>query len=175
MGPIVSILIGAAAKAGAPIVKGILEKQLGGTAGEIGGTVIDAIAEKAGVAPEKIPSLPESQIEAAVLAVEQQSPELILAHVEAQKEANRLQLAEMSKESSFGWMWRPAGMWLMLVCVAWLMFLRPLFNALLWGLGSTVQVEIGLDIANFLTIFTIYVGLYMGGNTLIRTVKKVPS
>jgi hypothetical protein len=172
MGPIVSILIGAAAKVGAPIVKGILEKQLGGVAGEIGGTVIDAIATQAGVSPEKIPSLPEAQIEAAVVAVEQITPALILAHVEQQKEANRLMLAEMDKEGWFGWMWRPAGMWLMLVCVAWLMFLRPLFNALLWGLGSTVQVEIGLDITNFLAIFTIYTGLYMGGNTLIRTVKK---
>jgi hypothetical protein len=174
MGPIVSILIAAAAKAGAPIVKGILEKQLGGTAGEIGGTVIDAIAAQAGVVPEKIPSLPEAQIEAAVVAVEERTPELILAHVEQQKEANRLMLAEMDKEGWFGWMWRPAGMWLMLVCVAWLMFLRPLFNALLWGLGSAVQVEIGLDITNFLAIFTIYTGLYMGGNTLIRTVKKAP-
>lgn len=175
MGPIVSILIRAAAKAGAPIVKSILERELGGTAGEIGGTVIDAIAAQAGVTPDKIHTLPEPQVEAAVLAVEQQSPELILAHVEAQREANRLQLAEMSKEGWFGWMWRPAGMWLMLTCVAWLMFLRPLFNALLWGLGSAVQVEVGLDITNFLAIFTIYTGLYMGGNTLIRTVKKVPS
>lgn len=172
MSPIVTILIGAAARAGAPIVKGILEKHLGGTAGEIGGTIIDAIASQAGVTPDKINTLPEPQIEAAVAAVERQSPQLILAHVEAQRESNRLQLAEMNKEGWFGWMWRPAGMWLMLVCVAWLMFLRPLFNALIWGLGSTVQVEVGLDITNFLAIFTIYTGLYMGGNTLIRTVKK---
>ena len=158
MGPIVSI----------PIVKGILEKQLGGVAGEIGGTVVDAIAAQAGVAPEKIPSLPEAQIEAAVLAVEEQTPQLILAHVEGQKEANRLMLAEMDKEGWFGWMWRPAGMWLMLICVAWFVILRPLINAFLWAIGT----EVGLDLATFLGIFTIYTGLYMGGNTLIRTVKK---
>jgi len=172
MSPVVSILIGAAAKVGAPIVKGILEKQLGGTAGEIGGTVIDAIAAQAGVTPEEIASLPEPQIEAAVAAVEERTPELILAQVEAQKEANRLMLAEMDKEGWFGWMWRPAGMWLMLVCIAWLVMILPLINAFLWSMGTAVQLEPGLDVATFLAIFTIYTGLYMGGNTLIRTVKK---
>jgi Holin of 3TMs, for gene-transfer release len=169
---ITSIVIGVAAKVGAPIVKGILEKQLGGTAGEIGGTIIDAIAAQAGVTPDQIPSLPPADIEEAVIEVEQRTPELILAQVEQQKEANRLMLAEMNKDTAFGWMWRPAGMWLMLLCIAWFVMLRPLLNALLWSMGTGVQIEVGLDVATFLGIFTIYTGLYMGGNTVIRAVQK---
>ena len=172
MSPLISILIGAAAKVGAPIVKGVLEKHLGGTAGELGGEVIDAIAAQAGVTPEQLPSLPPEQIEMAVEAVENITPELILAQVEQQREANRLMLAEMDKEGWFGWMWRPAGMWMMLACIGWLMVIRPLVNALLWSTGAAVQVEVGIDLATFLGIFTIYTGLYMGGNTLIRTFKS---
>ena len=159
------ILIGAAAKVGAPIVKGILKKH-------VGGTVIDAIAAEAGVSPERLQSLPEHVVETAIASVEQLTPELILAQVEKQRETNRLMLAEMDKEGWFGWMWRPAGMWMMLACIAWFVMIRPLLNALLWSMGAGVQIEVGLDLATFLGIFTIYTGLYMGGNTLIRTVSK---
>ena len=172
MTPIISILIGAAAKVGAPIVKGILEKHLGGTAGEIGGTVIDAIAAQAGVTPDEIQNLPPNVVEEAVSAVEERTPELIIAQVEQQKEANRLMLAEMNKEGWFGWMWRPAGMWLMLACICWYVMLRPIANAILWTAGSGVQIEMGVDLPSFLGIFVTYTGLYMGGNTLLRSVKS---
>lgn len=172
MTPIASILIGAAAKVGAPIVKGILEKHVGGAAGQIGGTVIDAIAAQAGVPPEEIPNLPEQHLEEAVAAVEARTPELILAEVEQQKQANAVMLEEMKKDTSFGWLWRPAGMWLMLICIAWFVIIRPVLNALLWTKGAAVQIEVGIDLPTFLGIFVTYTGLYMGGNTLIRSVKK---
>lgn len=159
------ILVDVAAKVGAPLVKGILQKHVGGTAGELGGVVIDAIAEKAGVPPEDLQSVPPAELEKAVAAVEAETPELVAAWTESQREANRLMLAEMQKETPFGWMWRPAGMWLMLVCIAWYIIVRPLLNAALWALGTATQIEIGLDVATFLGIFTIYTGLYMGGNT----------
>jgi len=60
----------------------------------------------------------------------------------------------------------------MLVCIAWFVIVRPLLNALLWATGTGIQIEVGLDLATFLGIFTIYTGLYMGGNTVIRAVKK---
>ncbi len=172
MSALASILIGAAARVGATAVKAILEKQVGGVVGEIGGTVIDAIAAQAGVKPEELPTLPDAQLDDAVAKVEPIAPELILAEVEQQKEANRLMLAEMNKDTSFGWLWRPAGMWLMLACIAWYVMVRPLLNALLWATGTGIQIEVGLDLATFLGIFTIYTGLYMGGNTVIRAVKK---
>ncbi len=172
MSALTSILLGAALRVGATTVKTILEKQVGGVAGEIGGTLIDAIAAQAGVTVEELPTVPQATLDAAVSHVEQISPELILAEIEQQREANRLMLAEMNKDSSFGWLWRPAGMWLMLVCIAWFVIVRPLLNAALWSFGVAVQIEVGLDLATFLGIFTIYTGLYMGGNTVIRAVKR---
>lgn len=169
---VTSILIGVAAKVGAPIIKGLLEQHLGGTAGQVGGAVIDAIAERAGVPIEQLPDLPEQELEAAVKSVEAESPALINALLESQREANKLMLAEMQKETAFGWLWRPAGMWLMLACVAWLMMVRPIVNAILWANVPGIQIEVGIDIANFLGIFTIYTGFYMGGNTILRGLKK---
>ncbi|WP_436040009.1 hypothetical protein [Rhizobium sp. LjRoot98] len=60
----------------------------------------------------------------------------------------------------------------MLACVAWYVVLRPLVNATLAALGSRVPVDLGIDMPTFLTIFMTYSGLYMGGNTVIRAVKK---
>ena len=111
---IASILVGVAAKVGAPIVKGLLQDYLGGTAGQVGGAVIDAIAERAGVPIEQLPDLPEHELEAVVKAVEADSPALINALLESQlnallesqREANKLMLAEMQKETAFGWLSR---------------------------------------------------------------------
>jgi hypothetical protein len=172
MSAIAAILLDTAVRIGAPLLKEILTKQVGGTAGEIGGTVIDVIAEKAGVKPEELPSLPAPQLEAAVQQAECDLPQIMMAALEAQREGNKLQLAEMQKDSGFGWLWRPAGMWLMLGCIAWYVMVRPMINAALWAMGTGVQIEIGLDVATFITIFTVYTGLYMGGNTLLRSVKR---
>jgi len=172
MSALASVLIGAAIRVGADTVKAILEKQVGGVVGELGGTVIDAIAAQAGVTPEALPNLPPAELDTAIAKVEQQTPELVMAFVEQQKETNRLMLAEMNKDTSFGWLWRPAGMWLMLACIARYVGVRPLLNAVLWSFGSGIQIEIGLDMPTFLTIFMTYAGLYMGGNTVIRAVKK---
>ncbi|MCA1490080.1 hypothetical protein I6F11_04000 [Ensifer sp. NBAIM29] len=167
-----SILVDVAAKVGAPLIKGILEKHVGGTAGEVGGVVIDAIAEKAGVAPEKLQDVPVKDLEAAVAQVETDAPEIIRAYTESQRETNRLQLAEMSKENNFGWMWRPAGMWLMLVCVAWYVILVPLLNAVLAAIGARTTVALIVDFASFVTVFMTYCTLYMGGNTVLRSFIK---
>ena len=172
MSALTSILISAAVRVGASTVKSILEQHVGGVAGELGGTVIDAISAQAGVTPDELPTLTEDHLDEAVKQVEKITPELIIAEVEQQKEANRLMLAEMNKDTSFGWLWRPAGMWLMLACIAWYVAIRPLLNALLWSFGTAVQIEVGLDMPTFLTIFMTYAGLYMGGNTVIRAVKK---
>ncbi len=49
---------------------------------------------------------------------------------------------------------------------------RPIINAVLWAWAPGLQIEAGIDWPSFLGVFTIYTGLYMGGNTLLRTVKK---
>jgi len=168
MSPIISILITAAAKAGAPIVKRLLEDKLGGTAGELGGVVIDAIAGKAGVPADELGNVPAPELEAAVAAVEAETPALVEAFTRQQREANRLMLAEMQKETQFGWLWRPAGMWLMHGCLAWFIIARPLINAAMEAAGAPAGVEMGIDLGTFSTLYTVYIGLYMGGHTVIR-------
>jgi hypothetical protein len=171
MSILASILIEAAARIGAPVVKSLLEKHVGGIAGEAGGAVIDAIAKQAGVQPEQLPQLPADRIERAIEEVEE-SPDLILAQSRSQELANELMIAEMQKEHWFGWAWRPAGMWLMLACVAWLMIVLPVVNAILWALVPGIQIQAGIDLANFFGIFTIYTSLYMGGHTVMKAVEK---
>lgn len=168
MSALISILVGAAAKVGAPIIKKILEDKIGGTAGELGGVVIDAIAGKAGVGPQDLPTLPAHELEAAVSAVEAETPELIAAWNGQQRETNRLMLEEMKKETAFGWLWRPAGMWLMLGIVAWYIVLLPLLNTLLSAAGARAGVAMIVSFSDFMPVFMAFVGLYMGGNTVIR-------
>jgi hypothetical protein len=172
MSVLATILIAAATKVGAPIVKSILQDHVGGVAGELGGTIIDAIAEKAGVPAEDLSTLPQATLEDAIARVEPETPALVHAYVESQKEANRLMLAEMQKEGGFGWLWRPAGMWLMLACTAWYVIVVPLINTLLSALGARSTLGLVVDFASFIPVFMTYAGLYMGGNTVIRATSK---
>lgn len=168
MSVLVSILAGVAAKVGAPIVKGLLEKHLGGEASDIAGSVIDAIAEKAGVSPAELPDVPATQLEAAVVAVEAEAPELVLAWNEQQRLANALQLAEMEKagEATWTWAWRPAWMWLLAFIWFYALVLRPIVNA---AVGASIEA---VDVSMLMTLTGMYLALYMGGNTAIRTVEK---
>jgi len=172
MSALATILITAAAKVGAPIVKRILEDKVGGRAGELGGVIIDAIADKAGVSVDELTTLPAADQEAAVAAVEAETPQIIAAWNAQQREANRLMLEEMKKETPFGWLWRPAGMWLMHACLAWFIIVRPLINAAMEAAGAKAGVEMGIDLGTFTTLYTVYIGLYMGGNTVIRAVQR---
>lgn len=157
-----SILIEAATKVGAPIVKQLLEKHLGGAAGEIGGMVIDAIAGKAGVQPGDLPSVPAKELEAAVAATEAETPQLVATWVEQQREANRLMLAEMDKSDAWWtWAWRPAWMWFLGFLFLFRLVLVPIADA---ALGSDIAASV--DISTMMTLTAWFMGLYMGGHTL---------
>lgn len=160
-GLLAGILIEAAGKVGAPIVKGMLEKYVGGKAGEIGGEIIDVIAGKAGVSPADLPGLPADELGAAVQAAEPVAAELVLAEVEQQREANRLMLAEMDKEGgTWTWAWRPAWMWLLAFLWTYALVLRPLVNA---AVGAAIEA---VDVSMLMTLTGAYLALYMGGHTV---------
>lgn len=172
MSALVGILLGVAAKVGAPIVRKILADKVGGATGDLGGVIVDAIAAKAGVPADQLSTVPAPELEAAVAAVEQDTPDIIAAWNAQQQETNRLMLAEMQKETPFGWLWRPAGMWLMLACIAWYVMVVPLLNTILGAAGATARIVQGVTFSDFIPVFTVFVGLYMGGNTLIRSFKR---
>lgn len=167
MSLLAGILIEAAGRVGAPIVKGMLEKYVGGKAGEIGGEIIDVIAGKAGVPPADLPSLPADELGAAVQAAEPVAAELVLAEVEQQREANRLMLAEMDKEGgTWTWAWRPAWMWLLGFLWTYALVLRPLVNA---AVGAAIEA---VDVSMLMTLTGAYLALYMGGHTAKRIMSK---
>ena len=158
MSALAAILAGVAARVGAPLVKELLERHVGGTGAAIGGAVIDAIAGKAGVQPEALPGLPAEKLEAAVRAVEGETPELVAAWARQQELANELMRAEMDKGPAWSWAWRPLTMWLICFLWLWSLVLVPLVNAVL---GSGVPLH--LPELSWLT--TAYMALYMGGHT----------
>lgn len=172
MSAIAAILIEAAARVGAPILKDLLQKQIGGTAGEIGSVVVDAVASRAGVTVDDIASADPSVLDEAVRKTEADLPQILVQQLQIQRESNKLMLAEMQKDTGFGWLWRPAGMWMMLAGVAWYVVAAPLLNAMLEAVGSTVTIAQPVTFNEFVTVFMTYAGLYMGGNTVLRSFKK---
>ena len=173
MSTLAAILAGVAARVGAPIVKELLERHVGGTGAAIGGAVIDAIAGKAGVAPEALPTLPPDQLDAAVRAVEGETPELVAAWSRQQELAHELMRAEMEKSESFWtWGWRPGGMWL--IGFFWLLyvFVYPLLNLFLRLFGTSAVLVTIVDVATLLAISGGFLSLYMGGNTVLRGIEK---
>ena len=138
---VTSILVGAATKVGAPIVKSLLEKHVGGIAGDVGGMVIDTIAERVGVAPDELPSQDPKVIENAVRDVEAVAPELIVQWNVQQAQAIELQRAEMDKagDAWWTWAWRPAWMWFLGFLFLFRLVMVPVTDAML---GSDIATDV---------------------------------
>lgn len=158
MSALATILASVATRVGAPIVKDLLERHVGGSSAAIGGAVIDAIAGKAGVEPEALPGLPAEQLSKAVLEVEAETPELITAWARQQELTNEQLRAEMDNGPFWNWAWRPLTMWLIGLLWFWSLVLVPTLNA-----AMTAAVPVHLSELIWLT--TAYMALYMGGHT----------
>jgi hypothetical protein len=167
MSTVATLILGAAARVGAPLLSSLLRNKVGGVVGDVGGTIIDAVARKAGVDVPDLEKLPQKQLDDAVYQVEADAPALLDQYLAAQQEANRLMLAEMEKGKGFGWLWRPAGMWLMLLCILWYIIVLPLLS----GYASFPIVP-AVPFGDFVTVFITFVGFYMGGHTAKAVWKK---
>lgn len=154
-----SLIVDAAAKIGAPLIRDVLGQKFGKTGSVVADAVIGVIADKAGVEPAALPSCPPDKLDEAILAAEYDVPAIIEASVKQQAEANRLMLAEMDKGSTWTWAWRPAFMWAILVFWTWVLVVIPFLNAVA-GLAISLPY---MD--QLLTISLAYIGLYMGGHT----------
>lgn len=158
-----AILIAAATRIGAPLVKSILEKKIGGKAGEIGGAVIDAIAGKAGVAPEDLPDLAPKKLDEAVAATEAEAPEMIALWAQGVEGQFALLQAEQ-KEAWYQSAWRWGWMYLLAVFWVWRIMIAPYVNWYLRRLYDSAPELI--DYAILLTLTGWFISLYMGGHTL---------
>lgn len=155
---ITSVIISAAAKVGAPIVKRVLEKHIGGLAGSLAGTVIDEIAGRVGVEPEGLPEADPKILGNAVQDVEHAMPEVVALYqqgLEGQFGLLRAEQADGVWQSAWrwGWMYLLAFFWL----CAFLIF--PLLR--LFGVALDP-----IDSATLMTLTGWFISLYMGGHTV---------
>ncbi len=167
MSALASILLGAASELAVPVIKKILGDKLGGAGGEIAGKVIDAIAEKAGVAPEALPDLPADDLQGAIVAAEPAAADILVHHVESQRLMNETLQAELDKGGpTWTWAWRPGWMWLLAFVWLYALVLRPLTNA---AFGASIEA---IDLGILMTLTGVFAGLYMGGHTALRGIEK---
>ena len=159
MSMIIPLLVGIAAKIGAPLVRGVLEKSIGRTGAELAGEIIEAIAERAGTTAQNLPELGEDKLGEAIAKTEADMPAILSAWNESQRMALDLQKAEMERGGWFSWSWRPAGMWLILGLWFWAMLVHPLANAAGAALGPP-------DLAVLMNFTALFLALYMGGHTV---------
>jgi len=173
---ITSILIGAAAKVGAPIVKGVLEKHVGGLTGTLAGTVVDQVAERLGVEPEALPSVDQSELGDAVSEVNANMPELIALYEKGLQGQFALLLAEQAEG-----FWQSAWRWGWMYLLAFLWICAFLLFPVLRVFGIYIDT---IDSATLMTLTGWFISLYMGGHTLkefgkqaveaVKTWKRTP-
>ena len=155
-----SLIIDAATKIGAPIIRDVLAQKFGKAGSVVADAVIDVIADKAGVSPVALPSVPADKLDEAILQAEKDVPAILEAATAQQAEANRLMLAEMEKGSLWTWAWRPAWMWFLMLVWGFHFIISPIFHAVT---GIDFKIP-DVEIASSLTLA--YLGLYLGGHTV---------
>lgn len=160
MSAIASILLGAASELAVPVIRKILGDRLGGAGGELAGKVIDIIADKAGVAPDRLPDVPTGELQDAIVAAEPKAADILMQHVESQRLMNEALKAEFDKGGPFWtWAWRPGWMWLLAFVWLYALILRPLANA---AFGAAIEA---VDLTILMTLTGVFTSLYMGGHT----------
>lgn len=160
---IISILAPILMKAGAPILKRVLDTEVGGVAGEAGSVVIDSIGAALGV-PPTVEAIVEAHdkdpdgTEAAIRTVEKDR-DWIMYLTAATAARDRMLEREDTRESAFSWAWRPAMSWLVGFLFLWSMVLVPVVNA---ALNAAVVPPSTNDILQFAGIWLV---IYGGGHT----------
>lgn len=158
MAPILAIILAAAAKAGAPVVKAIVQKHAGPLAGTLAGSVIDQVAAKVGVPAEDLAQADPTAIESAVRTVEAETPEMV-----ALWQAGLAgQFALLQSEQAEGF-WQSAWRWGWMYLLAFLWLCAFLFFPLARSLGFLIDP---IDAAQLLTLTGWFISLYMGGHTV---------
>jgi hypothetical protein len=160
-----SALAALAAQAGIKFVEKALTKRIGDECGQLAGDVLAHVAQRAGVVPDDLEALAESEpgrVIEAMRDVEPMVPEL-LAH---EVEMFRLRLA--SEETEPYWMraWRPGMMYLIGFLWLWNIVILHVANAI-W--------KVALPPAPWDVLMTLtgtYAALYMGGHTVLRAIGK---
>jgi len=126
------------------------------------------IAEKAGVAPDRLPDVPAGELQDAIVAAEPNAADILMQHAESQRLMNEALKAELDKGGpTWTWAWRPGWMWLLAFVWLYALILRPLANA---AFGTAIEA---VDLTILMTLTGVFTGLYMGGHTAKNIVSEL--
>lgn len=157
-----AFLLDAARHIGTPLLTRVLERRIGGANTRLASEVIDAVARRAGVAPDALEQLADdnpSRLVDAMRETEAMMPEMVALYAQGLEGQFALLQAE-GKGPWWGWAWRPFMMWLLAFLWLWNIVVLHLANAI-WKIALPPT-----DAATLLGLTSVYMALYMGGHTL---------
>jgi len=160
-------LAGLAGQIGAPIIRDVLARKIGGGNAEIVGQIIDVVAREAGVETGALEGLAQSDPETVMEALvnsDQTASELVSVYM-AELEAKSRMFAVEDKGPFLAWAWRPLGMYVVFGLWLWNFIILHVANAI-WKIALP-PMETGA----LIQLSALYLSLYMGGHT----VKQVAS
>lgn len=169
---------------GAPILATIISNKFGKDAGELSRVAVEALAEAFGVQPTRaavedaiLPGGPE--VAERVAQAEARMDQIILAQAELQRAGNEQQartnellLAPLQAgKPTWTWAWLYAWQWFLMAIWGWTLVGVHVANA-----GLRLAGEFGglpaPDAGQLLTLTTLYLGLHMGGHTVLEVVRN---
>jgi hypothetical protein len=171
-------------KVGAPILAKIVGQRFGKDAADIAQVGLEALAEQLGVEPTReaietaVRANPNEATVAKVVAVEERMPELILAQAERMRAGNDQQRLTnellLSQQQAGGWKsnWLYAWQWFLMLCWCWTLLLVHILNAALRLAAGDAAGLPAPEVGNLLTLTTLYLGLHMGGHTVLELVRN---
>ncbi|SMH35954.1 hypothetical protein [Maritimibacter sp. HL-12] len=157
-----SALIGLAVSVGAPLVSKIIARKIGAENSELVTSVIESIAQFAGVTPDAVEGLAQSDpdlIRDAISATEAMSPALISLYTKGLE--YQMSALQVDTDGPL-WMraWRPGGMYLLGFLWLWNV-------VVLHSLNAIFKIALPpIDVAVLFQLTAVYLGLYMGGHTV---------
>ncbi|WP_299370460.1 hypothetical protein [uncultured Tateyamaria sp.] len=161
-------LLSLATQIGAPIVSRVLANKIGPAGAALAGEVLQAVAQRAGVAPDELDAVADATpdlVVGAIREVEQIAPGMVALHTLLAEEQFKLQHAELNKEHWIAWAWRPLWMMLLGLLWVWTLIVAHLLNAVWkWALPT--------DAATLMALTGLFLTLYMGGHTVKDAISK---
>lgn len=156
-------LIALAVQIGAPLVRRVLERRIGGENAELATSVLTDIAGRVGVGVEDLDRAAVDQpgeVTEAIAAVEREMPEKIALYAEGLRLQQEVLAREDAREPFWAWGWRPVAMWGFGFLWFWNIVILHVANAY-WKIALPQT-----DLGTLFALNSVYMGLYMGGHTV---------
>lgn len=156
-------LIALAVQIGAPLVRRVLERRIGGETAELVTSVLADIAGRVGVGVDELDRVAvdrPGEVTEAIAAVERDMPEKIALYAEGLQLQREVLAREDAREPFWAWGWRPVAMWGFGVLWFWNIIVLHVANAY-WKIALP-QTDLGI----LFSLNAVYMGLYMGGHTV---------